>query len=135
MSLIGLGARIVRSINRKLKNYWKQIRGQGYTEGDEGPDEIPPTWVKEAPGGQKVSTGQKVKSELIIKKGKVVAIRKVHRVPWLRNFKRGLAAVLLLLNFVISQFLMVSQGAAIAFLFFGNVFILVDYLWKTRRVD
>jgi len=71
----------------------------------------------------------------ITKSGEVVVSRKVHHWPWLRNFKRGLAALLLLFNFGFSQFLMVSQGMVFAFFFFGNTFILIDYLWKTRRKE
>jgi len=58
------------------------------------------------------------------------------RLPGYGVFKRFLAAFLLFLNFVFSQFLLgsVGTGAQPMFLIFlGNSFILVDYLWKTRQ--
>ncbi len=58
------------------------------------------------------------------------------RVPHLLFFKRALAAFLLLVNFVFSQFLLGSVGTGaqpMFILFLLNSFILIDYLWKTRR--
>jgi hypothetical protein len=88
------------------------------------PDQVPISWIrkqKAAPDG---------KPSLVIKHKK--------RIPGLLYFKRALASVLLFLNFVMSQFLLGTLGAAAQplFIFFlANSFILLDYLWKTRRKE
>jgi len=60
---------------------------------------------------------------------------KKRRIPWLRNAKRILAGGLLFVNFLFSQFLLAAtnQAELIFFVFLGNSFIILDYLWKTRR--
>lgn len=61
--------------------------------------------------------------------------RNVHHIPFYRKFKTLLAAGLLGLNLVFSQFLLGSQSAGqiMFLLFLGNSFILADYLWKMRK--
>ena len=56
------------------------------------------------------------------------------KIPFLRTLKRFLAASLLIVNFVISQGALLSASITqpMFWLFILNVFILVDYLWKTR---
>jgi hypothetical protein len=57
------------------------------------------------------------------------------RIPGLKFFKRMIAAILLLINFIFSQFLLGSIGSQsqwVFLLFLGNSFIIGDYLWKTR---
>ena len=57
------------------------------------------------------------------------------RVPGLRMVKRVIAALLLIINFLIAQATLMSAPATQPlYLLFGlNAFILLDYLWKTRR--
>jgi hypothetical protein len=60
------------------------------------------------------------------------------RIPGLRWFKRILAGFLLLINFAFSQYLLGSigtQAQPMFLLFLLNSFILIDYLWKTRRAE
>lgn len=127
MSLEGLVSKTFRAIKRRLKRIAGAIRGK-FPAPKTG-EKVPRSWVKT----RREAGVKKRKGQLAIKNGEVVVTRKVHHWPWLRNFKRGLAALLLLFNFGFSQFLMLSQGLAFAFFFFGNTFILIDYLWKTRR--
>lgn len=91
---------------------------------------VPRSWVNENPGLQ--SKGVPENSRLLIQQeGK-------KRIPGLLKIKRLLAGVLLLFNFVFSQFLLAATGVQgiFTFLFFmGNSFIMADYLWKTRRKD
>lgn len=63
-------------------------------------------------------------------------IKKRH-VPIIRTFKRWIAGILIILNFIISQFVLGwGQNAQVFMLFFlANALILIDYLWKTRHTD
>jgi len=78
------------------------------------------------------------KSQALEKKERVKVIEQQKmRIPGIRALKRYLAAFLLFINFVFSQFLLgtVGSGAQPMFLIFmGNSVILVDYLWKTRMI-
>jgi len=78
------------------------------------------------------------KSQALEKKERVKVIEQQKmRIPGIRSLKRYLAAFLLFINFVFSQFLLgtVGAGAQPMFLIFlGNSLILVDYLWKTRQI-
>lgn len=132
MSFRGLIRKTARTINRKLGAFGsaiaKKLRRSPGPEKDI--DEVPRSWIKRS---ERPGTVAQKKPKVYSKKGKLLVVRPVHHWPWLRNFKRGLAAILLLVNFSLSQFLIATQGAVFAFFFFGNVFILIDYLWKTRR--
>jgi len=57
------------------------------------------------------------------------------RVPGLRGAKRLLAAILLAFNFFVAQASLTSASASqpLALFFYLNFFVLLDYLWKTRR--
>lgn len=134
MSLQGLIRKTTRTINRKLRAFGsaitQKLRRSPGLKSDE--TEVPRSWL---PRSRELRGVAQKKPTLYVKKGKVVVARHVHHWPWLRNFKRGLAAILLLVNFSLSQFLIATQGAVFAFFFFGNVFILIDYLWRTRRKE
>lgn len=87
-----------------------------------------PEMVKVPRRWRNQSAAQKPEKVQIIEQQKM-------RVPGLRQLKRFLAAFLLLINFVFSQFLLGSVGAGaqpMFLIFLGNSVILVDYLWKTR---
>ncbi|MCJ7459208.1 MAG: hypothetical protein MUP17_09475 [candidate division Zixibacteria bacterium] len=88
------------------------------------PDEIPRSWRRQ--DLQDAGPG----------KGRSVIIKHKKRIPGLLWFKRILAGFLLLINFTFSQFMLGSLGAPaqpMFILFLANSFILLDYLWKTRR--
>ena len=129
MSFSGLASKTLRAIKRQLKRITGAIRGK-FPAQEKG-ENVPRSWVIK----KNQAKGKRKGQLAITKTGEVIVSRKVHHWPWLRNFKRGLAALLLLFNFGFSQFLMVSQGMIFAFFFFGNTFILIDYLWKTRRKE
>ena len=134
MSLAGLFDKIVRSIKRSFKRVVSLIPISKIRMEKEDEDEIPDQWI----GKSDKSTKQIRKGQLSIKKGKiVVSNRKLYHVPWLRHIKRGMAAVLLLINFGFTQFLLVASGGLqiVALFFFCNCFIIGDYLWKTRRAQ
>lgn len=83
---------------------------------------VPRKWKKD-------SAAQKKEKVKVIEQQKM-------RIPGIRSLKRYLAAFLLFINFVFSQFLLgtVGAGAQPMFLIFlGNSLILVDYIWKTRN--
>jgi hypothetical protein len=132
MSISGL----IEKLNRETKKFLKRniIRPlMGIRKKPEEKEEtvVPSSWLR-GPGRSKIPE----RAQLTMRKGKVVATAKpVYHWPWLRNIKRLLAAVLLLINFIFTQFLLVSTGGIqiSALFFFGNCFILIDYLWRTRR--
>jgi len=89
--------------------------------------ETPSSWLKDK---QKIKLSSSIGlTELVIKKkGK-------RRIPLLRTVKRLLAATLLIINFFISQASLMSAAASqpLFLLFILNSFIMLDYLWKTRK--
>lgn len=119
---MGLGNKIIRSLKRMLKNIFGFITRKKRRKKTQGePTMIPASWQK--PGDQ------------IPGEEKLIRIKHRKRIPGLRQIKRFLAAIWLLMNFVISQFLLGSIGAQaqpVFFFFLGNSFFLLDYLWKTR---
>jgi hypothetical protein len=105
--------------------------------------EIPEKWRKKNPSGVKQwrpKENRKSEPKRTLKKDPPKRFqagpRTVYHVSWLRPFKRYFAAVMFFLNFVMSQYSLASNQAPIlALFFFGNAFVLLDYLWKTRRPD
>jgi len=86
---------------------------------------VPASWLKHRSGEPK--TEQKIQF-----------IKNKKRIPGLLWFKRIIAGILLLINFSFSQFLLGSLGSTVQpmfIVFLGNSFILLDYLWKTRRKE
>lgn len=55
------------------------------------------------------------------------------KVPGLRTAKRGLAGLMLLVNILLALSGLAFSGL-LALLFFLNVFILIDYLHKTKKI-
>ena len=132
MSISGFVEQVNRRLKRLVKRNVKKASAALRKKPEEKDEiEIPIGWVK--PKAPVKSSGSKP-GEYRIKKGHVVvSSRKVYHWPWLKNLKRALAAILLLINFVFTQFLLISSGLQFAsLLFFGNCLILIDYLWKTR---
>ena len=131
MTLAGLVKKIFRSINNAISTVFKRISKPFRKSPASETSEVPAGWRRKKPEQPK-----RGKAEVKKKKEDVVVYRKMHHWPWIRNVKRGLAGILLLINFAISQFLISqAQGAVMAVLFFANVFIFIDYLWKTRRKE
>ena len=131
MSFSGLAEKTVRNIKNLAKKTFDKIFFFLKKPEEEDEVEVPDTWVKK----ERIAGPGKSKGVLKIKQGKVVVSdRKVYHWPWIRNFKRILAGFLLMANFVFSQFMIASAGVqTVAIFFFLNAFILLDYLWKTRR--
>jgi hypothetical protein len=139
MSISGLAEKTLRYVNNKIRGIFKSITGVFRKAPEEEADEIPQKWVR----AQKIKPEKASSGQFKVKGGKILMIptRKPHTLggrvyhwPWLRNFKRGMAALCLLLNFVISQYLLAAAGLQwMALFFFANSFVMIDYLWKTRR--
>ena len=91
--------------------------------------ESPEAWFRHTKKGQVVIPQRKGLIKLEIKKP-----RKFH-IHGLRTAKRVLASILLVINFFISQATLLSAATSqpLFWLFFLNSFILLDYLWKTRK--
>ena len=91
--------------------------------------ESPKSWFKQTKKGQIVVPKSKAMVEFEIRK------KRKFRIHGLRTAKRVLATVLLVINFFISQATLLSAATSqpLFWLFFLNSFILLDYLWKTRK--
>jgi hypothetical protein len=56
------------------------------------------------------------------------------RIPGFRQFKRGIAVVCVVLNFLMGEFSLTSPGNTVFSIFFlASSFLLADYVWKTRH--
>lgn len=101
-------------------------------EKKESSNEIPDKWKKEKQRKASKKTSARAKEKVELDK----APRTVYHATWLRSAKRWLCALMLFLNFIVSQFIFVAaQNPFLAFFFFANCFLLIDYLWKTRKVE
>ena len=85
---------------------------------------IPVDWVKDNPIKSRIET---VSVTVDKPKGKF-------KVAGLRQFKRGLAFILFLVNFTFGLTSIFYGAAIIILLFWPTSFILADYVWKTRSV-
>lgn len=85
---------------------------------------IPIDWVKDNP----------IKSQVETISVSVARPRGKFRVSGLRQFKRGLAFILFLVNFAFGLTSIFYGAAIIIVLFWPTSFILADYVWKTRSV-
>ena len=87
--------------------------------------EIPKEW------GEK---GKPIKKK---KKYRLHKPKKKFRIKGLRWINRGIAVILLIFNFCISQITLAAgpmEAKLMAMIFLGNAYIHAHYLWKTRRV-
>lgn len=87
--------------------------------------EVPKEWLEQTP---KPSTSSKTHSRF--------KPSKIH-IPFLRTTKRVMAGLLLIINFIISQATLTSHPDTqpLFWLFLLNSFIILDYIWKTRRKE
>lgn len=87
---------------------------------------VPKAWLPKSKGKLKPKQGY-----VIVEKKK----QKKWHIPHLRSLKRGLAGILVIFNFLFSQFCLMSTPTTqvMGLLFLANSFIIADYLWKTRK--
>lgn len=137
---MGIFNKLLRTVGDQFRGVSRGVKkrfSRGEAEEDQV-DEVPASWVKDRIVMEKSRAGskQRMRGELYLDKGKLIVKKNKVHVPWLKNIKRGLAGILLVINLVFSQFLMTQNGGwIVALMFMGNCFIAADYLWKTRRVD
>jgi hypothetical protein len=115
---MGFWNQLIRSVKDTGKNAWNGIFGKKRNKMAEFVT-VPGSWGK------------------TLKQSKpLVKIKYKRRLPGLRIFNRGLAAILLIINFAFSQFLLGSIGSQaqpMFILFILNSYIMIYCLWKTRN--
>ena len=120
---------LIKQLSRSLKNLIDNIFGfiTRKKRKRRGPREkpivVPRSWRKE-------SKPEKATEKIIIKYKR--------KIPGLRKLNQILAGFLLIINFVFSQFLLGSIGAAaqpIFWLFIANSYCLALLLWKYRTKE
>jgi len=120
---MGFIAQLIRGIRSRVKDGFDFVfRRKKKQFLRDVPVTVPRSWSKKKTDQKTVAAPRVISHRL--------------RVPHLLFFKRALAAFLLLVNFIFSQFLLGSVGTGaqpMFILFLLNSFILIDYLWKTRR--
>jgi len=124
---MGLMKQLIRSLKKSTQSFYgslfgKKKRTKRRSKTDK-PIIVPRSWKKPS-------------KEYTSKESPEIKIKYKARIPGLRQLKRVIAGFLLLVNIVFSQFLLGSIGAQAQpmFIFFmANAFIMVDYLWKTRK--
>lgn len=118
---------LMKQLSRSLKNLIDNIFGfitrkkKKRRRLEEKPIVVPRSWKKE-------SKPEKATEKIIIKYKR--------KIPGLRQLNRILAGFLLIINFVFSQFLLGSVGAAaqpVFLIFMGNCYVIVKYLWLSRK--
>jgi hypothetical protein len=134
---MGLIAQIFRAVKHQLARPFSRFKKKP----EEGVEEVPTEWMEEKgksarPGTEKWRPKGSRKVE---KRGSRYVIlkptRKLYHWPWLRNLKRALAGILLIINLFIGEFILATTpgGLILFFLFGANSVILIDYLWKTMK--
>ena len=90
--------------------------------------EIPEDWLDDKPNLQKETSKGMVTVKFPTSHAKI-------HIPGLRTSKRVLATIMVAFNFFIAQTALMSNPNTqpLAFLFYLNCFILIDYVWKTRK--
>lgn len=125
---MGLINQLIRSLKNMIKNVFgflfrkkRKRKGSG-----EEPIIVPRSWSKQSES----KPGKAPRKSIIVKHKR--------KIPGLRQLNRILAGFLLIINFVFSQFLLGSVGAAaqpVFLLFLGNCYIIVKYLWGSRKKE
>jgi len=117
---IGILNQALRELKQAFHNALRKLHRK---KGRQNIDEMPRSWERSPSAGPGKSQ-------------RIVVVKHKKRIPGLKFFKRALAGVLLLINFAFSQFILGSLGTVaqpMFILFLANSFILLDYLWKTRK--
>jgi len=120
---MGLLNQAIRNLKGNLGSLFKRKNKKKKVAAAE-PIEVPRSWSKPQPSSSA--------------RMPITVIKYKKRIPGLRWFKRILAGFLLLINFSFSQFLLGNigtQAQPMFILFLLNSFIIIDYLWKTRRTE
>jgi len=121
---MGLIKQLIRYSKRQINN----VFGVFFKKKKASDDEqiiVPRSWQKPEKAPEKADK-------------KAIIVRYKRKVPGLRQLNRILAAFLLIINFVFSQFLLGSIGAAtqpVFFIFLGNCYIIIKYLWLSRKKE
>ena len=136
----------MKSPIKKLTNFFEEFLSL-FEEEEEVPEfEVPEKWKGKKPKpetkiappkkqtGKLILKSKKQTSKLILKSPSPAPLPKKYKikVPYLRKTKKYLAAILFLVNGVIGLLSLFFQPV-LGFIFLGNAFILLDYLWKVRR--
>jgi len=120
---MGLINQLIRSLKRHINNVFGFVFRK--KESSDEPIVVPKSWQKPE------KTGKKAAKTTVI-------IRHKRKVPGLKQLNRVLAGFLLVINFVFSQFLLGSVGAAaqpVFLIFMGNCYIIAKYLWGSRKKE
>jgi len=106
-------------IKNRIKNMLRRKNVENQQVG------VPKAWLKET---AKPSTSHEIHGRF--------KPSKIH-IPFLKTGKRVMAGVLLVVNVIISQATLMSNPDTqpLFWLFLLNSFIILDYLWKTRRSE
>ena len=96
--------------------------------------EIPEKWKGKKPNPKINSVPTKQTGKLVLKTPIPTSLPRKYKIkiPYLRKVKKYVAAVLFICNSVIGL-LSLFFIPILGLLFLGNAFVLLDYLWKTRR--
>ncbi len=122
---MGLMKHLIRSLKNMIKNIFGFVLRKKRKSRDE-PITVPRSWKKQSESKPEKATK------------KTVIIKYKRRIPGLRKLNRILAGALLVINFVFSQFLLGSIGAAaqpVFLIFLGNCYIIIKYLWLSRKKE
>ena len=95
---------------------------------DEEIEEVPEEWVSE----RVVKTKQKLDDKPLLKLVVEKPTKEKKKIPWLRNLKRGLAAIMVFPSFFFACASFHEIPMFLMFTFY--TFILIDYLWKTKEI-
>jgi len=120
-----------------VKGYLKLQKLKKEKPKSEGSAMLPPEWMEKQPVKPKTPSQQQNKPPIQIIE---VRLPEIHlpkiRIPYLLPAKRYLAGILFLLNLVLALtplIFPIPQAEPLTIFFLLNAFILLDYLWKTRR--
>lgn len=128
---MGIISKLISLVTDPLKKILQKLRDKLSREKpSKNKIRIPHSWEKKE---EVTGLRSQVKKKEVVTKhpGK---LKRLYHFPWLLRLKRGIAAILLLINLAFSQFVLGSQneGQIFFLMFIANSFILADYLWKTR---
>jgi hypothetical protein len=109
-----------------MRNLWEKYFKK--KKKDEEIEEVPEEWVADRVVKTKKKSDDQPLMKLVFEGQK----KEKKKIPWLRNLKRGLAALMVLPSFF---FACASFNEIPMFLMFTfYTFILIDYLWKTKEI-
>ena len=122
---MGLLNQLIRSLKRQINNVFGFVFRKKKKRSSDEPIIVPRSWKQSKREPEKAAK-------------KTIIIRHRRKIPGLRQLNRILAGFLLIINFVFSQFLLGSVGAAaqpVFLIFLGNCYIIIKYLWISRKKE